>query len=143
MCHKCNYSAMLKESALEPTENRLRVLEIIGGNNFPLSAENIFNTVDRNHRINRVTVYRVLKLLVAHDLIEQYSSGGRSFFYGVAPNKNHPRHPHFYCRKCGQMNCLNPESLAVDTLNLEKTFPGQIDKVEIRVDGICKNCMGQ
>ena len=50
MCHKCNYSAMLKESALEPTENRLRVLEIIGGNNFPLSAENIFNTVDRNHR---------------------------------------------------------------------------------------------
>ncbi len=142
MCNKCNYSGMLKASALEPTENRLRVLEIIGNNNFPLSAEHIFNTVDRSHRINRVTVYRVLKLLVSHDLIEQYSSGGRSFFYGVAPNQNHPPHPHFYCRKCGQMNCLNPESLAVDTLNLEKTFPGQIEKVEIRVDGICKNCMG-
>jgi len=141
MCHKCNYSRMLRESDLEPTDNRLRVLEIIGNNNFPLSAENIFKTVDRNHSINRVTVYRVLNLLVENRLIERYSSGGRSFFYGVAPSENHPRHPHFYCRKCGQMNCLNPESLAVDTLNLEKNFPGQIDKVEIRVDGICQNCM--
>jgi Fur family ferric uptake transcriptional regulator len=142
MCHKCDYSGMLKKSDLESTNNRLRVLEIIGNNNFPLSAENIFNTVGRNHSINRVTVYRVLNLLVEHRLIERYSSGGRSFFYGSAPSENHPPHPHFYCRKCGQMNCLNPESLAVDTLNLEKTFPGQIDKVEIRVDGICKNCMG-
>lgn len=141
MCHKCNYSGMLKESDLEPTENRLRVLEIIGNNNYPLSAENIFNTVERNHHINRVTVYRVLNLLVSHQLIERFSSGGRSFFYGVAANENHPPHPHFYCRKCGQMDCLNPASLAVDTLNLEKTFPGRIDKVEIRVDGICKNCM--
>ena len=141
MCHKCNYSRMLKESDLEPTKNRLRVLEIIGDNNFPLSAENIFNTVERNHAINRVTVYRVLNLLFDNGLIERYSSGGRSFFYGVAPSENHPPHPHFYCRKCGQMDCLNPESLAVDTLNLEKTFPGQIDKVEIRVDGICKNCI--
>ncbi len=142
MCHKCDYSGMLKKSDLEPTNNRLRVLEIIGNNNFPLSAENIFNTVGRNHRINRVTVYRVLNLLVENRLIERYSSGGRSFFYGAAPSENHPPHPHFYCRKCGQMNCLNPESLAVDTLNLEKTFPGQIDKVEIRVDGICKDCIG-
>jgi len=142
MCHRCDYSGMLNNSDLELTENRLRVLEIIGNNNFPLSAENIFNTVERNHRINRVTVYRVLNLLVTHQLVDRFSSGGRSFFYGLAPNENHPPHPHFYCRICGQMNCLNPESLAVDTLNLEKTFPGQIDKVEIRVDGICKNCMG-
>ena len=37
------------------------------------------------------------------------------------------------------MDCLNPESLSVGTAPLWKTFPGQIDKVEGRVDGICKN----
>jgi Fur family ferric uptake transcriptional regulator len=29
----------------------------------------------------------------------------------------------------------------VDSEALWKTFPGRIDKVEVRVDGICKNCM--
>ena len=56
-------------------------------------------------------------------------------------NENHPPHPHFYCKRCGQMNCLNPESLPIDTDPLSKTFPGRIDKVEVRVDGICKNCI--
>jgi len=31
--------------------------------------------------------------------------------------------------------------MSVDTATLQNTFPGQIDKIEIRVDGICKNCM--
>ena len=143
MCHKCNYSHMLEDSNLGITKNRLRVLEIIGNNNYPLSAEDIFNTAERNQKINRVTVYRVLNLLVEHTLIDRYSSGGRSFFYGLSSNENHRSHPHFYCRICGQMECLNPESLQIDMVNLEKTFPGQIDKVEIRVDGICKSCKKQ
>jgi Fur family ferric uptake transcriptional regulator len=39
------------------------------------------------------------------------------------------------------MDCLTPDSLNVDSNPLRKNFPGRIDKVEIRVDGICKNCM--
>jgi Fur family ferric uptake transcriptional regulator len=59
----------------------------------------------------------------------------------MAPNENHHPHPHFYCKRCGQMDCLRPDSLNVDSATLWKTFPGRIDKVEVRVDGICKNCM--
>lgn len=140
MCSKCNYTEMLKTADLDPTANRIRILEIIGLNNAPLSAEDIYNTIVRNNRINRVTVYRVLKLLTEHDLIEQFS-GGKSHHYGLAPSDNHPSHPHFFCRICGKIDCLNPDSMMVDTLNLEKTFPGRIDKLEIRVEGICKNCI--
>jgi Fur family ferric uptake transcriptional regulator len=39
------------------------------------------------------------------------------------------------------MECLNPESLILAGDAFQKTFSGQIHKVEIRVDGICKNCM--
>jgi Fur family transcriptional regulator, ferric uptake regulator len=39
------------------------------------------------------------------------------------------------------MDCLAPESLTVDTTALWKTFPGRIDKVEVRIDGVCKNCL--
>ena len=141
MCHRCDYDDLLKAAGLEPTANRLRVLEVIGNNSYPLSAADIYQTLERRRTINRVTVYRILDLLVARGLVDRLSTGGRSFYYGLAPNAHHHPHPHFYCLRCGQMDCLNPESLSVDARSLWQTFPGRIDKVEIRVDGVCKNCM--
>ncbi|GAB6904294.1 conserved hypothetical protein [Desulfosarcina cetonica] len=141
MCNQCNYKSLLEAADLEATANRLDVLEVIGGNSYPLSAGDIHHTLKRRSGINRVTVYRILDLLVARGILDRISTGGRAFYYGMAPNKNHPRHPHFYCTRCGQMNCLTPDSLTVDAEALRKTFPGRIDKVEVRIDGICKNCM--
>ena len=74
-------------------------------------------------------------------IVDRISAGDRSFRYGLAANKNHPRHPHFYCTLCGSMECLNPESLPVDIQSFQKTFPSLIEKMEIRLDGICKNCL--
>ncbi len=140
MCHQCNYEELLSGANLSSTNNRMRVLEVVGNNSFPLSAKDIFNTLERSSDINRVTVYRILDLLVNHGVVERISTGGRAFYYGLAPNNHHKPHPHFYCTNCGQMDCLSPESLSVDMDALIKTFPGQIKKVEVRVDGICKNC---
>lgn len=140
MCHQCNYEELLSRAKLRATENRIRVLEVVGNNSFPLSAKDIFNTLERSSRINRVTVYRILDLLVDHGVVERISTGGRAFYYGLAPNSHHAPHPHFYCMTCGQMDCLSPESLNVDMDAFVKTFPGQIEKVEVRIDGICKNC---
>jgi Fur family ferric uptake transcriptional regulator len=74
-------------------------------------------------------------------LVDRLDSFGRLSYFGMAPNDHHRPHPHFFCKKCGRVDCLSPESLNVDTTSLWKTFPGQIDKVEVRVDGICRNCM--
>jgi Fur family ferric uptake transcriptional regulator len=143
MCHHCNYKELLTSGKLEATNNRLRVLEVIGNNSFPLSAGDIYKTLERSSSINRVTVYRILDLLVDRGIVERLSTGGRSAYYGLAPNTYHQHHPHFYCKICGQMDCLNPDSLKVEADSFWKTFPGQIDKVEVRVDGICKNCLKQ
>jgi Fur family ferric uptake transcriptional regulator len=143
MCVHCDYQKILATAQLKPTANRLRVLTMVGNNRFPLSADDIFNTLSRNHTINRVTVYRILDLLVDRGIVERLSTAGRAAYYGLAPNDFHQPHPHFYCKRCGQMDCLDPESMNVDTDPLWKTFPGRIDKVEVRVDGICKNCVRQ
>ncbi len=140
MCLKCDYEELLSGANLEATTNRVHVLEVVGNNRFPLSTDDIYKILKRSSMINRVTVYRILDLLVEHGLVERISTGGRAFYYGLAPNDYHKPHPHFYCKNCGQMDCLNPESLVVDTESLWKTFPGRIDKVEVRIDGICKNC---
>ena len=135
-----NYEELLSGADLDATLNRVRVLEVIGNNSFPLSASDIYKILKRSSAINQVTVYRILDLLVDHRVVERISTGGRAFYYGLAPNDHHKPHPHFYCKNCGQMDCLSPESLFIDTKSLWKTCPGQIDKVEVRIDGICKNC---
>ena len=141
MCHLCNYSQLLEDNDLDPTDRRVLVLEVIGNNNSPLSAQEIFLTLRRTANINRVTVYRILYILVERGIVDRISSGGRSFVYGLAPSANHPAHPHFYCTTCGIMECLNPESLNLDLTPMRRTFAGVIENVEIRVDGVCKNCV--
>ncbi len=143
MCQDCNYPAMLEAVGLSPTPNRLKILELIGGNSNPLSARDIHRTLRRTEAINRVTVYRILDLLVENGLVERMSSGARSFHFGLAPNENHSPHPHFYCRHCGLLECLRPGSLPIDTRHLEKSYPGRIEHVSVRVDGICKTCLGR
>jgi Fur family transcriptional regulator, ferric uptake regulator len=141
MCQDCDYSSFLQASGLGHTPNRQRVLEVIGDSSRPLSAQQIFDTLSPNDNINRVTVYRILDLLVDKGLVNRISGGGRSFVYGPAPNENHPAHPHFYCKSCGNLECLNPRSLNVDLHPMQRTFMGLIEHVEVRVDGVCKNCL--
>jgi len=141
MCHQCNYNKLLERGGLAPTPNRLKILEVVGNNNSPLNAQEIFEILIRNNKINRVTVYRILDLLVEKGIVKRLSGGGRSFHYGLAPNDNHQPHPHFYCKQCGNMECLSPQSLTLDMEPLNLTFPGMIDDVEVCLDGTCKNCL--
>jgi Fur family ferric uptake transcriptional regulator len=138
---KYDYNAMLEESKLAVTKHRLKVLEVIGNSNCPLSTREIFETLNRTEKINRVTVYRIVDLLVDSHLVDRISGGKRSFYYEIAPNKNKLPHSHFYCRQCGSIECLGPESLQIDIDTLIRTFPGLLQKIEIRLDGICKNCL--
>jgi Fur family ferric uptake transcriptional regulator len=117
------------------------VLEVIGANSAPVSAQEIFATVKRAAGINRVTVYRILGLLASRGLVERLKGGRRSLVYGLAPNENHPAHPHFHCRSCGALRCLQPGSLNVDLRGIARSFAGEIKGVEVRLDGICKNCL--
>lgn len=141
MCSKCDYQSLLEAAGLEATSNRIGVLEVVGNNRYPLTAADIFRTVARYRTINRVTVYRILDLLVEKKLVERLSAGGRAAHFGMAPNDHHAPHHHFYCTECGRMDCLNPGSLDISSDNLKKTFSGRIQRIEIRVDGVCRSCL--
>ena len=143
MCNHCDYVGLLENSGLGQTANRLSILEIIGDSSHPLSAQEIIETLNQAQEVNRVTVYRILDLLVENNLVERISAGDRSFRYGLAPNTNHQPHSHFYCVECGEMECLSPEHISLDTVVLERSFLGLIERVEVRFDGICEDCRRQ
>ena len=141
MCHRCDYKSLLELSGLGHTANRLRVLEIIGNRSHPLSAQEIIEELNKEtQEVNRVTVYRILELLVGKRLVERISAGDRSFRYGLAPNTNHQPHSHFYCLECKEMECLSPDQINLDTQPLTRSFLGLIERVEVRIDGICEDC---
>jgi len=141
MCRRCDYRQFLERSGLDCTPHRLAVLETVGNSGRPLTAAEVFKALRRSGQVNRVTVYRILDLLVERRLVDRVNSGGRSFRYGLAPNENHPSHAHFFCLKCGRLECLKPGSLSVDLAGLSERFPGRIDKAEIRLDGVCADCL--
>lgn len=141
MCRQCDYSDLLERSGVGLTDHRLTVLQVIGNSSRPLSHQEIHRTVRRFHAVNRVTVYRILDLLVDKGVVERISSGDRSFRYGLAPSANHPLHPHFFCNVCGDMECLDPGALDIDVRSLQRSYASLIQKVEVRLDGICKNCL--
>jgi len=141
MCYRCDYEGLLKERGVSATAHRLHVLEIVGNSPCPLSADEIHETMSRSEDVNRVTIYRILDLLTERKLVERLSSGERSFRYGLAPNRNHPRHAHFYCTECGNIECLSPGALHLSMDSLGRTFPGIIKRAEVRLDGICRNCL--
>ncbi len=45
MCFRCDYPELLQASGLGFTQNRLKVLEVIGNHDCPLSAQEIFSTL--------------------------------------------------------------------------------------------------
>lgn len=143
MCNACDYTKLLESSGLANTPGRLQVLAIIGSSTSPLSVQDIAFAMERAMAIHRVTLYRTLDLLVEHKVVDRITAGDRSFRYGLAENPNHPRHPHFYCTHCGSMECLNPKSVTVDVNTLKNTFPALIERVEVRLDGVCKTCLRQ
>jgi Fur family transcriptional regulator, ferric uptake regulator len=143
MCNACDYAKLLESSGLAHTPGRLQLLAIIGSSTSPLSVQDIAFAMERAMTIHRVTLYRTLDLLVEHKVVDRITAGDRLFRYGLAENPNHPRHPHFYCTHCGSMECLNPKSITVDVNTLQNTFPALIERVEVRLDGICKTCLRQ
>ncbi|MFH1027165.1 MAG: hypothetical protein V1791_04095, partial [Pseudomonadota bacterium] len=56
-------------------------------------------------------------------------------------SENHPPHPHFQCRSCGALQCMQPASLNMDIREVQRSFSGEITGLDIRVSGICGNCL--
>ncbi|MGQ9668948.1 Fur family transcriptional regulator [Desulfosoma sp.] len=141
MCERCNYRKFMEDVGIRPTEHRLAVLQVLGNAPHPMTAQEVFRALQAERAINRVTVYRALESLVEGGVVDKMSAGDRSFRYGLAPNEHHPQHAHFYCRLCGAMACLPPESLPPAFQNgVPSIVPGIVEKYEIRLDGICHHC---
>jgi Fur family ferric uptake transcriptional regulator len=140
MCGRCNYLEMLSQNGVEPTPLREAVFKSIGDESKPLAAIEIMETVKKHMTLNKVTVYRILDLLVEKGLVKRLSAGDRTFRYGMGASAHHPDHAHFVCTRCGEMECLAPEVVPRDFYQFKRQDVRHIEQVDVRFEGICENC---
>jgi Fur family ferric uptake transcriptional regulator len=140
MCRRCNYPKILSQHGVEATPLREAVFRSIGEESKPLTAIEIMETVQRHMTLNKVTVYRILDILVKKGLIKRLSAGDRTFRYGMGASAHHPDHAHFVCIRCGEMECLAPEVVPLDFCKFQQKDRRHIEQVDVRFDGICENC---
>ena len=129
-------AALLENAGLRPTDLRLRILSAILAAGASLSHRDL---VDRMRGVDRVTIYRNLKLLKQSGLVH-----GVQGVDGVLRYLANPRaaqgcpggHPHFLCTRCGKMSCLSDQELPCVSV----PSGAQVEGKQFLVYGLCVAC---
>ncbi|MFP3867227.1 MAG: Fur family transcriptional regulator [Desulfobacteraceae bacterium] len=139
MSKNCNFRQLLGRHQLRPTVLRLRVLEVLGAASQALPAKKILELIRAQRQVNKVSIYRILGDFCRCGIIRKVNPEARSTFYELAC-EHHPPHPHFQCRNCGEVQCL--EGISLDRIQdeLRRIIGTSAWRLEVRVEGICPKC---
>jgi Fur family ferric uptake transcriptional regulator len=125
----------LEQTGLEPTLNRILVLSAVAAGQWPMTAAEVHAEVLREHRINRVTVYRILDLLAEKGAVNRFSSTERAQHYCVGRD-----HSHFHCTGCGSVQCIANEKLHFDETAVANALNLAVSHVDLHLEGLCPAC---
>src|SRR3954451_20212624 len=131
----------LKERGVRLTRQRQILLELIDKTGEHLDAESLFQLAkERDPKLNRVTVYRTLKMLKAGGLVDELDLmhyGGDQHYYET---KTKQEHAHLICLRCGKVEEFFGEPLQRLRKQIESHFGFQILLARTEVGGYCSHC---
>jgi Fur family ferric uptake transcriptional regulator len=131
----------LKERGVRLTRQRQILLELIDKTGEHLDAESLFQLAkERDPKINRVTVYRTLKMLKAGGLVDELDLmhyGGDQHYYETRLKQEHA---HVICLRCGKVEEFFGEPLQRLRKQIESHFGFQILLARTEVGGYCSHC---
>lgn len=135
----------LHRAGLDPTPLRVELLQALANAHRPLAARDLLDDVRQRQHINKVTLYRNLDLFLERGLITKVHAGEKdnAARYCLRHGAHEAPHVHFYCKRCGEMECLDAPvvhdvrtALAACQLDDER----HIEDVELRLEGVCGAC---
>ena len=126
---------MIKAAGYRATEARIAVLEILQSAEFALTHHEIEEELLRqDHKIDRVTLYRVLDWALEQRLAHKMTGDDRVWRFNAAKNSDHA---HFNCTQCGKVFCLENLTPAV-AMTLPDGF--KLQHADVAVQGVCPRC---
>jgi Fur family ferric uptake transcriptional regulator len=125
----------IRHCGMRVTPARIRVLHLLREAPAPLSHAEIEMRLGE-WAPDRVTLYRVLDLLVESGLAHKNADAGRVFRYSAASSGEHATHVHFRCESCGGVYCLDASPPVVPALP-----PGfSLTRMDFDLRGSCAHC---
>lgn len=130
---------ILQKTGLSKTPQRIAVLSILMNAVVPVNISSIRQALESKIRIDRVTIYRILSLFKRHMIIREITSAGGTNYFELATMEN-PVHPHFICRNCEKLSCLEPLTFSQASQWLTPDKDYSIEHIEINISGLCASC---
>lgn len=131
----------LKKRGIRLTRQRLVLLKLIDQSGQHLDAEQLYERAKRiDPKINRVTVYRTLKLLKEGQLVDELDLmhyEGDQHYYETRMKQEHA---HIVCLRCGKVEEFYGEPLNRLRRQIESHFGFQILVARTEVGGYCSHC---
>jgi Fur family transcriptional regulator, ferric uptake regulator len=141
MSDGCDFRQIMAHAGVRCTALRIGVLEALGEFARAMTALEILESLRASRRVNKVTVYRILDEFLQKGIVRRLSMEGGASCYELACEHN-PPHPHFHCRNCGEIQCLDPVPMERVWGTLKGPVGNWADRIEIRVGGVCHKCRG-
>ena len=131
----------LKQQGVRLTRQRKILLDLIDQSGQHLDAERLFQLARQlDPKINRVTVYRTLKLLKAGGLVDEldlmHHSGDQHYY----ETRLKQEHAHVICLRCGKIEEFFGDLLQQMREQIESHFGFKIVLARTEVGGYCSHC---
>jgi Fur family transcriptional regulator, ferric uptake regulator len=131
----------LREKGVRLTRQRELLLGLIDKSGEHLDAERLFQLAKaEDPKLNRVTVYRTLKLLKQGGLVDELDLmhyGGDQHYYETRMKQEHA---HVICLRCGKVEEFFGEPLQRLRRQIESHFGFQVLLARTEVGGYCSHC---
>ena len=131
----------LKERGVRLTRQRQILLDLIDKSGEHLDAERLFQMAKQvDPKLNRVTVYRTLKMLKQGGLVDELDLmhfGGDQHYYETRLKQEHA---HIICLRCGRVEEFFGDPLQKIRRQVEATFGFQILIARTEIGGYCAHC---
>ena len=123
------------------TRQRQILLELIDQTGQHLDADRLFQLAkEKDPKLNRVTVYRTLKMLKNGGLVDEldlmHHSGDQHYY----ETRMKQEHAHVICLRCGKVEEFFGEPLQRLRKQIESHFGFQILLARTEVGGYCAHC---
>lgn len=131
----------LQQQGVRLTRQRKILLDLIDQSGKHLDAESLYSLArEKDPKLNRVTVYRTLKLLKQGGLVDELDLmhfSGEQHFYETRMKQEHA---HVVCLRCGKIEEFFGEPLRRMREQVESDFGFEILLARTEIGGYCADC---
>lgn len=131
----------LRERGVRLTRQRRLLLDLIDKSGLHLDADTLYQMArQQDPRLNRVTVYRTLKLLKEGGLVDELDLAhfeGEKHYYETRLKKEHA---HIICLRCGRVEEFFGEQLNAVRGQVQAQFGFEIVFARTEIGGYCSHC---